>query len=286
MTTTIRAFTTIAAALVLFACMRAPAPAAEPAPEGSLFAGAPEQQWRLPAKLNEISGLAVSPDRRVFAHDDETAIIYEIDAAAGRLIKNFALGDPIEAGDFEGIAITPDGQFYLITSRGLLYSFREAADGAHAEFDTIDLGLHRTCEVEGLAYLAAEESLIIACKRMNDRAMRNTVSLYAWRLSAPDAPAAPWLALPEANIAARAGVERFRPSSVEIDTASGRILLLSANDGALAELDANGAVLSARALGPRHAQAEGVTIAPDGALIISDEAAGGQATLSRYARAP
>ena len=286
MTTTIRAFSTIAAALVLFACMRAPAPAAEPAPEGSLFAAAPEQQWHLPAKLNEISGLAVSPDRRVFAHDDETAIIYEIDVTAGRLIKNFALGDPIEAGDFEGLAITPDSQFYMITSRGLLYTFREAADGAHTSFETIDTGLHRVCEVEGLAYVAAEDSLIIACKRMNDRAMRNTVSLYAWRPSAPDTPAAPWLALPEANLAARAGVERFRPSSIDLDPVSGRILLLSGNDGALAELDRNGAVLAARALGPRHAQAEGVIVAPDGALIISDEASGGQATLSRYARTP
>jgi hypothetical protein len=33
-------------------------------------------------------------------------------------------------------------------------------------------------------------------------------------------------------------------------------------------------------------QAEGLTIGADGALLIADEAAGGQATLSRYARVP
>lgn len=271
------------AGLVLLACSPPAAAPTTPAPEGSLFAARAEQQWRLPGRLAEISGIAASADGRVFAHDDERAVIYEIDVAAGRLIKNFALGDPIETGDFEALAIAPDGLFHMITARGLIYTFREGDDGAHVPFDTIDTGLHRTCEIEGLAYLAAEDSLIIACKRMNDRAMRGTVSLYSWRA---EAGARPWLALPEANLATRAGVEHFRPSSVEIDAASGRILLLSASDGALAELGGNGEILSARGLGARHPQAEGVTIAPDGALIISDEAAGGQAMLSRYARVP
>lgn len=268
-------------ALSLIACTQPSAPAS--APEGSLFSGAAEQQWRLPPQLAEISGLATAPDGRVFAHDDERGVIYEIDVAAGRLVKNFALGDPIETGDFEALAITPDGQFYMITARGLLYSFREGADGAHVEFETVETNMHNVCEIEGLAYFAAEESLIIACKRMRDRDMRGTISLYSWRA---DEGARPWVALPEANLAARAGVRNFRPSGVEIDPVSGRILLLSGNDGAFAELSREGEVLAARALGPSHRQAEGVTIAPDGTLIISDEAGGAQATLSRYARAP
>lgn len=267
--------------LSLIACTQTAAPA--PAPEGSLFAGAAEQQWRLPPQLAEISGLATAPDGRVFAHDDERAVIYEIDVAAGRVIKNFALGEPIETGDFEALAITPEGVFYMITARGMLYSFREGADGVHVAFETVDTNMREVCEIEGLAYLAAEERLIIACKRMRDRAMRDTISLYSWRAGAG---ASPWVTLPAGDLAARAGVRDFRPSGVEIDPVSGRILLLSGNDGAFAELSREGEVLAARALGPAHRQAEGVTVAPDGTLIISDEAAGGQAALSRYARAP
>jgi len=273
----------IALALFAFACAPAPSAPAAPPPEGSLFSGEAAQQWRLPAQLAEISGLALSPDGRLFAHDDERAVIYEIDAAEGRIIKNFALGDPIETGDFEGLAITPDGVFHLITSRGKIYTFREGADGAHVPFESADVGMREVCEIEGLAYLAADQSLIIACKRMRDRAMRDNVSLYKWR---PGAPAAPWIAIPGGDLATRAGVRNFRPSSVEIDPVSGRVLLLSGNDGALAELSAEGELLAARALGASHAQAEGVTIDADGSLIISDEAAGGQALLSRYARAP
>jgi len=265
------------------ACTQQASSPPAPAPEGSLFSGAPAQQWRLPAQLAEISGLAVSPDGRVFAHDDERAVIYELDAASGRVLKAFALGDPIAAGDFEALAITPDGVFHMLTARGQLYRFQEGADGAHVPFETIDTGMREICEIEGLAYFAAEDSLIIACKRMRDRAMRDMVSLYAWRA---DTGARPWLSTPHADLAARAGVTNFRPSSIEFDPVSGRILLLSGNDGAFAELNREGDILAARALGPRHAQAEGVTVTPDGALLISDEAAGGQPMLSRYARAP
>ncbi len=286
MTMTTKSAAFCAALVVAFACAPAPSAPASP-PPGSQFAAERSDHWRLPAQLAEISGLAVSSDGRLFAHDDERAVIYEIDASNGRVVKNFALGSPIETGDFEGLAITPEGAFHLITSRGQLYTFREGADGAHVPFETTDTGARATCtDIEGLAYLADEQSLVIACKRMRGKEMRSTITLYKWRPSAPETPAAAWLTLQETDLTSRAGVENFRPSSVEIDPVSGRVLLLSGNSGAFAELDQQGAVLSARALGAGHAQAEGVTVAPDGGLIISDEAAGGQAALSRYARAP
>src|SRR3954462_5238642 len=76
-------------------------------------------QWKLPDTLHEISGLAALPDGRLFAHDDEHGVIYEIDPAEGELKKSFALGDPPLRGDFEGIAIA-DRDFYLMTSDGIL----------------------------------------------------------------------------------------------------------------------------------------------------------------------
>jgi uncharacterized protein YjiK len=90
--------------------------------------------------------------------------------------------------------------------------------------------------------------------------------------------------MPEAEIAAAAGVRRFRPSSIEVDPRSGRLLMLSANKSALAELSADGALLSARALD--HAQPEGVAVLPDGSLVIVDEAEDrGRSLLSIYPRA-
>jgi uncharacterized protein YjiK len=268
--------------VLLAACGDPSAVVAQTGGRGS-FATAPAQQLQLPDQLREISGLAVSPDGRLFAHDDERAVIYELDAARGAIVKRFVLGNPILTGDFEGLAITPGGMFWLTTSEGEVYRFAEGADGAHAPYHTFDSGLDELCEVEGLAYLPSEESLILACKRNKARSMRGTVSLYLWPFSGE---AEEWRSLPEQEIAATAGVAEFRPSSVEMDPASGHILLLSANDAAFAELDAGGRLLSARALDRSHVQPEGVTVLPEGSLVISDEASGGRPLLTRYARVP
>ena len=60
--------------------------------------------------------------------------------------------------------------------------------------------------------------------------------------------------------------------------------MLSARKSALAELSAEGALLSARALD--HEQPEGVAVLADGAMVIVDEAEdGGRSLLSIYPRA-
>lgn len=250
------------------------------APLGALFAAEPDQVWRLPNRLRELSGLAATSDGRLFGHDDERAVLYELDIARGGIVKAFTLGDTPPAGDFEGLAITPEGEFWLTTSQGQAYRFREGDDGAPVAYEVFDTGLSDICEVEGLAYAPAD-GLIFACKRNLARAMRNTIALYAWR---PGAAPRLWRSLPEADLTARAGVEHFRPSSLDIDTRTGRLVLLSAREPALAELSPDGAVLSARALGSVHVQAEGVAVLADGALAVADEAGDARALLSRYPR--
>jgi uncharacterized protein YjiK len=268
----------------LLACGNAGSPVTrEVEIRGSLFEPTPDQQWRLPDGLHEISGLAATSDGRLFAHDDERAVIYEVDPARGSIVKSFALGEAELHADFEGLAVGPDGAFWLTTSRGELYRFREGADGARVAFQRFDVGLGEACEIEGLAYLAAEDSLILACKRTQARNMRDTIALYRWPFSGD---ASHWRRLPEADVAEAAAVRRFRPSSIEFDARTGRMILLSANDAAMVELDAEGVVLSARELEGPHPQPEGAAILPDGSLIISDEGGDGQAQLSRYLRAP
>jgi uncharacterized protein YjiK len=258
---------------------------AEGEPGSSLFAATPDGEWRLPNRLAEISGLAITREGRLFGHDDERAIVYELGLANGDVIKSFALGDPTELGDFEGIAATDDDGLFLITSTGRLYAFPEGEDGAHLEFETYDTGLAPICEAEGLAYNRAQESLIIACKTVHARAMANQVLLYSWSLRTHALGQDPWLSAPEADVAAAAGVTGFHPSSVEVDAATGRVIVLAGSERALAEFGPGGALLAARRLGRAHPQAEGAAILPDGALLIADEAGSrGRARLSRYPR--
>ena len=49
--------------------------------------------WKLPRRLAEISGLAMTMDNRLLAHNDEKGIIYEIDYRDGTIVKAFQLAD-------------------------------------------------------------------------------------------------------------------------------------------------------------------------------------------------
>jgi uncharacterized protein YjiK len=248
-----------------------------------LFAAAADVQWRLPKRLREISGLAVTADGRLFGHDDEIGLVHELDVEGGQVRKAFGLGDPVVREDFEGLATTPEGDFYLVTSRGRLHRFREGEDGARVDFETFETGLRRVGEVEGLAFFPMEQSLILACKSHYARDMRNTLALYAWSTEAMEVST--WLAIPLDRIAGALGARTFAPSAVEIDPRTGRIILLSARGRSLVELDRSGAILAARRLAASHVQAEGAAIMPDGALVIADEGDGGRALLTRYPRA-
>jgi len=266
----------------------APAPVVGQAREArtspSLFARAPTATVSLPAALKEVSGLAVADGGRVLAHDDERAVVREIDPASGAIVRSYAAGE--ELGDFEGIAAV-GADIYLIASNGRLLRLRAGDDGTRVPFEAFDTGLAGICEVEGLAYDKAGESLIVACKRMLAREMRETVTLYSWSVRTHRRSEAPWRALSERALAAAAQVDEFHPSSVEIDARTGRVILIAGREGAMVELAPDGAILAGRRLGSGHYQAEGAAILPDGALLIADEAPKkGRAVLTRYARTP
>jgi len=81
-------------------------------------------QFSLPKELKEISGLAMSSDGKLFCHNDEKGIIYQLDYKTGNIVSKFKLGWLTVQRDFEGMAIAKD-IFYLVTSSGKIYSFKE-----------------------------------------------------------------------------------------------------------------------------------------------------------------
>ncbi|MGH8223516.1 MAG: hypothetical protein ACREQZ_11140, partial [Woeseiaceae bacterium] len=146
------------------------------------FAAAVIQQWKLPNRLNEISGLALTPDDRLFAIEDETAVIYEIDNDEGRLIKAFAFGNPVLRGDFEGIAWV-DGMLYVTDSRGVLLIGAERADGERVVPSRVDTGLGRECEIEGLADDPENAVLLFVCKDLVRASSLRAPVIFEWSIA-------------------------------------------------------------------------------------------------------
>lgn len=233
-------------------------------------------QWALPHELREISGLALNPQGRLFAHADETGAVFEIDTASGRLVKRFFVGDPPVADDFEGIAWAR-GAFHLVTSDGTLLRFAEGADGEHVAFERSETGFGAQCEIEGL-HAAADDVLLMACKTLRDPRLGVHLVLLAWSL----AEARPE---PARNVLVPLPAPSFNPSGLTRCPRSGSLLLVAAQQRALLEVSEDGALVRALRLPDRnrHPQMEGIELTAAGSLIIADEGANGRGRIGVYA---
>jgi uncharacterized protein YjiK len=244
----------------------------------------PGDRWELPRRLDEISGLAIDSLGRVFAHEDERAVIFELEPSMHRVVRQFAFGSPAVPGDFEAIALVGDS-VVLVTSDGVLYAGAQGRDGEAVPFVKYPTGVGRSCEVEGLAYEPGDRSLLIACKVPRDAFTRGHVTVFRWSLDRRKLVAPATLHVPLARVAQPAGASDFHPSDLTRDPGTGRYLLVAARERAIAELTPAGEVKQVVRLQRKlHPQAEGIAITPDGALLVSDEAARGRATLSVYPR--
>ncbi len=246
-------------------------------------------QWRLHRRLREISGLAVSPDDRLFAHDDERAIIYEIDYREGKrkLVKAFALGDETrrdetQRGDFEGIAIVGE-RFYLVSSYGHLYESFEGEDGDHKLFNSYGTGAGRRCEVEGLTYEPSDGTLLLLCKVARDKALKDFVTIYRWSVERRALASDSLIQMPLRSFTRHIGGKSFSPSGIDRHPTSGNYFIVAAREGAIAEVTKDGQVLAVVEF-PKgmHRQAEGIAFTSDGTLFIADEGRGKRARLSMY----
>lgn len=236
------------------------------------------QQWKLSNQLHEISGLHVTADGYLLAHNDERGAIYVLDFREGRRVKTFRMGQPTVRADFEGVAMA-EGYIYMIESLGRLYEAPEGADGERVIYNTYDTGLGRRCEVEGLTPIPERRLLAIACK---DPHAPIPIAIYFWSLD--DRRILDHrVEIPVAELAAAVNEDRFSPSGMDWDPRTGHFIVIAARQKAIGEISADGRFIDARRL-PRklHRQVEGIAIVPDGPLILADEGGKKRARLTVY----
>ncbi len=243
--------------------------------------GKPVARWLLPPELAEISGLTLTPDGRLFAHNDESARLTELDYRRGTVIKQFFIGKQGLKADFEGLAYAED-RFFLLSSDGMLYEFREGAEGERVNYTAHDTHLGKECEFEGVAYDSAASSLILSCKTVGIKKLKDRLVLYRYSLGDSGGTKLSELAVPFSEAIGKNGWKQLRPTDIAVDPLSGNYVLVAAQEKAILAITPAGAVVFSRPLGGRHPQSEGIAITRDGILIIGDEAIAAPATLTLY----
>ncbi len=239
---------------------------------------------KLPEHLEEISGLAMTRDNRLLAHNDERGVVFEIDYQKGAIAKAFQLTDmknPV-ASDFEGIATIGD-QIYLVTSSGRLYECREGTAGESVLFNVYTTGIGRDCEIEGLAYDESKRALLLMCKDARSADMEGQLAIYHWSIDEKQIRKDAHTVIPVIEFSQHIKGKKFQPSGIERHPMSGNYFIVAARQGAIAEITPGGKVIAVREFPAQwHRQVEGITFAADGTLIVSDEGAGKRARLTLY----
>jgi uncharacterized protein YjiK len=248
--------------------------------EQTQSAGQAVAMWIMPPALSEISGIALTGDGRLLAHDDELARVFEIDPKRGVILKSFMLGKGLH-GDFEGITVV--GQdLYMMLSNGLLYRFREGENQSRVDYTTFDTHLGKECEFEGVAYEKDSARLLLPCKHVKLKHLDDQVVIYKWKIGSRDSTGITMLTVPLGEVIGDNKWKKFRPSDITVDPATGNYVLISSLEKGLVVMTPAGDVIRSERLPGKHAQAEGVAITSDNILIISDEATSKPASITLY----
>lgn len=239
-------------------------------------------QKKLSRRLEEISGLAVTAEGRVLAHNDERAVVYELDPLSGDILKAFSAGVGGIPGDFEGIA-TVGHRLFLLTSSGDLLETTEGEDGDAREYRVHRLGLSGVCEFEGLAFDAGHQSLLLPCKTTKKDGLQDHLVVLEVTLDPLRPYPIPRIFLPFEDLQRFDLKDRFHPSAIEVHPETGRAFLLSARQETILEVTTEGVLLAGRELRRKtHPQPEGITFLPSGSLLLADEGQGKRGRITLY----
>ncbi len=236
-------------------------------------------RWVLPTELKEVSGLAVTADGNLLAHNDEQGRVFVIDPKRGVVTKQFMVGSGDLRGDFEAIAVR-GSEIFMLLSNGTIYRFREGADGESVRYTTVDTKLGRECEFEGMAI--AGETALLVCKNVAKRGPRDQLVIYRWDLEGSASQQPSMLTVPLPSLTGPNGWKSLHPSDMAIDPVTKNYVIIASQEKALIEITPTGQVMRSGPLPEASEQAEGVAILKDGILAISDEGNRSPATITLY----
>ncbi len=259
----------IVIALLFALATGAPAPAQEGASSLKAYdlENPASTTWGLPKGLKDVSGLALAPDGRLFAVEEERAILHEIDYVAGKLVKTFTFGRPAAKKDFSGIAIAGK-RFFVINPKGLLLEGREGIDYEAKVFNAFDTGFGETCKIQGL--VAHEGKLLALCGGVEDKAYSGFLTILSWDIAARKADEEPYLKIPWGGADFPEDLSDFSPSALAARD-DGGLFVLSSDKQVIVEVDPAGEILGWGHLNKKaFDNPVGLALTADNRLIIAD----------------
>lgn len=262
----------------------------------------PAGTWKLPAVLNEISGISLAGDGRLACVQDEQGIIFIFNPRTGEIEKEIAFGGP---GDYEDITVIGEDA-WVVRSDGRLFhvsGFLEDGKLAVKEHPTV---LSEENNVEGLAYDPVTGKLLVACKDMpfhDGRKGEGQRAVYSFDMGSDRMDQDPVLLIHTDTVMAYrqgdhqtgAGEDQyekavdkkrdkvFKPSGIAVHPKTNDIYVIASAGKLLLVISRTGEILALVGLGKDlMPQPEGICFGLDESLFISSEGEGREGRILKF----
>jgi hypothetical protein len=258
----------------------------------------PDQTWKLPLSLVEISGIATIDADRLACVQDEKGVIFVFNVKSGAVEREILFGDN---GDYEGIEVV-DRDAWILKSNGTLTHVPDFLQDGQLSVSNYPTALSRKNDTEGLAYDPMTGNLLIACKEhpfLDKRAESGFRAVYSFHSESFSLDHNPLFLIStdtlqlyrEKGVAGRPGglpltgkgEKAFQPSGIAIHPVSGDIFILASVGKLLVVLSRGGEILALADLRTAHfPKPEGICFGSDGTLFISSEGSLNSGTIHQF----
>ena len=240
--------------------------------------GEADRVYKLPKKLNEVSGLTFKCKNTLLVVHDEKGRVYAVSSKSGKIKDSYDVG---KNHDYEGLA-NVNGQIWLLRSNGELIKLGKLKKNVKTKkYKTHLSGENNT---EGLVFDPKDNKLIIVCKEESGTKFSNERALYEFDLKKKQLEKKPSVVISFDQVAKKLLEldndfrsldelkDGFKPSGIAIHPSSGEYYIVSSYPRLLIVCTPKGHVLYVKQFDRSVlSQPEGIAFDAKGNLFISSE---------------
>lgn len=245
-----------------------------------------EKNYKLPGRLQEISGLAYWKENILLCVEDENGRLYLYDHAKEEVIQEIKFG---KKGDYEGVTQS-ENIAYVIRSTGKLFYFNIEDE---PEVTKVDLPFKSSNDLEGITKGHKKDEFYIACKQ-NPELLENGVegrAVYTYNVKKDKVKTRPYIHLTSDSFKdeiKKAGLNPskhmpFLPSGIAVHPITEDVFLISSVGRLLIVLNKSGSIVSMAPLKRSlYRQPEGICFDNEGNMFISSEGRGKKGYILKF----
>ena len=235
----------------------------------------PSKKYKLPDKLEEISGLTYVGDGIIACIQDEKGKIHHYNLKNETVEEAFEFG---EKGDYEGIEVIGKTA-YVLRSDGTIFEIIDYYEGVE-KVNTYQSILSSSNNTEGLGADFSKKNLLVACKEDagEGKSYKGKKAVYAFNLKKKAFDEEPIYLIDKDDLKDPDKDSKhvdFKPSGIAIHPITKNVYLISTVGKLLVILDRKGNIISKHKLDKDvFKQPEGICFKQNGDLYISNEGRG------------